>query len=87
MKVGLLVVICFLAGCAAQPSLEQLEEQALVTGNWSAVEARERTIQKRNSRAGIQCPKGYVGYCERRVVTENCACIDRRTFNSLMATN
>jgi len=84
MKVVFLLTVCILAGCAAGPSLEQLEQRALVTGDWSAVESRERSIQRRNMFTGIQCPDGFINYCETRVATLRCACIDRRTFNSLM---
>jgi len=87
MKVSMVLAICFLAGCAAQPSLEHLEQQALMTGDWSAVEARERSIQRRTNRAGIQCPTGYTGFCERFVVNERCTCINRRALHSLMTTN
>ena len=87
MRVVLILTACLLAGCASGPSLERLEERALVTGDWSAVEARERSIQRRAVRVGIQCPAGFVSYCETSMATERCACINRKTLSSLMAGN
>ncbi len=84
MRVILILAACVFAGCTAQPSLELLERQALVTGDWSAVEARERSMQWRNLRVGIQCPDGFINYCETRMTTKRCSCISRRSFDSLM---
>lgn len=84
MRAILLLAACVFAGCTAQPSLEQLERQALVTGDWSKVESRESNIQRRNKFAGIQCPDGLIGYCETRFASERCACVNRIAFNSLM---
>ena len=41
MKLMLLLGAVFLTGCVSMPTLEQLEEQAFLTGDWSAVEQRE----------------------------------------------
>ena len=84
MRVILILAACVFAGCTAQPSLEQLERHALVTGDWSAVESRERSIQWHNLRAGTLCPDGFVSYCETRVTTKRCSCISNRALNSLM---
>ena len=87
MRVVLILTACLLAGCASGPSLERLEERALVTGDWSAVEARERSIQRRAVRVGINCLAGFVSYCETSMATKRCACINRKTLSSLMAGN
>jgi len=86
MKVSLILAVSFLSGCGAVQSLEQLEEQALVTGNWSAVEARERSIQRRIESAPIQGPSGYYGLCELTAAAKRCACLSGRSFNSMMVT-
>jgi len=83
MRVILILAACVFAGCTAQPSLEQLERQALVTGDWSAVESRERSMQWRNLRVGIQCPNGFINYCETLMTTKRCSCVSNRAFNSL----
>lgn len=41
------LLLLFLCSCASQPSLEELKEQAVITGDWTQVEERERMIAKR----------------------------------------
>ena len=45
-------MLCFLAGYAGQTTLEELEDEAVVTGNWSKVEARERLLQQQDKKFG-----------------------------------
>lgn len=68
------IVIGLLAGCAAGPTLEELEARALVTGDWSLVEKREAQLARRN-RPTIHCPSGKVSYCESYVGQSRCGCI------------
>ncbi len=63
MKLMLLLGAVFLTGCVSMPTLEQLEDQALLTGDWSAVEQREKLIARRDSRRGMKCPTYMVAYC------------------------
>jgi hypothetical protein len=77
MKGIVLAALCVLAGCAAGPTLEELEAQAFVTGDWSLVEKRERQIERRNARQGVQCPVGYVAVCIQDLASERCNCVDR----------
>ena len=42
----MILALLFAAGCSAYVPLEQLEAEALVTGDWSKVEQRERTIAR-----------------------------------------
>ncbi len=65
-----------LVGCAGRPTLEELEKQALVTGNWSAVESREHLLLRRKMSAGSQCPTGEIGICTSMYVGDNrCKCV------------
>lgn len=80
----LLLALCLLAGCTAGPTLEQLEATALVTGDWSAVEARERSIQRRNMRSASYCPQGYVAVCEKWTTDERCSCVQQRQVFSVL---
>ena len=73
--IGNLILILMLGGCAALPTLEELEDQALLTGDWSQVEKRERTIARRQAEEPLDCVKGYVSYCETRIVNTRCSCV------------
>lgn len=73
------------AACAPLPTLEELESEALQTGDWTAVEKRERLIAKRNARRPLQCPTGTVSYCERHVGRLECQCVSRSTFGDVIA--
>jgi len=72
---GILVLLLMLGGCAAVPTLEELEDQALLTGDWSQVEKRERTIARRQAGEPLDCVEGYVSYCETRIVDTQCRCV------------
>jgi len=85
MKLMLLLGAVFLAGCVSMPTLEQLEEQALLTGDWSAVEQREKLIAKRDSRRGVKCPTGMIAYCEQRFGQKRCACVSKSEMTSLLS--
>ena len=80
MKIATVFVLFFLVGCAARPTLDELESQAFLTGDWSAVEARERSNARRAARYGIQCPSGYISYCENHFGRTECTCIKRNSF-------
>lgn len=76
MKIIGVFILGVLAGCSSYQTLEELEEEALVTGDWSAVEERERILAKRAIRHGLVCPAGSMSYCESWAgLKEKCACI------------
>jgi hypothetical protein len=64
-----------LGGCGSYQTLEQLEEEALLSGDWSKVEQRERLIANRAARTGMSCPDGLMRYCENRGTFDRCGCI------------
>ena len=76
---GIVVIcaLCVLAGCSTGPTLEQLEAEALVTGDWSLVEQREARIARRNQSDGISCPSGMVSYCQTYMAEKQCTCAER----------
>ena len=76
MKVMVLMGLCLIAGCGTYPTLEQLEAEALVTGDWSAVEQREFILERRRQRAGPNCPDGYIGFCSDRTIELRCTCVE-----------
>ncbi len=85
MKIATMFVIFLLVGCTAQPTMDELETQAFITGDWSAVEARERAIARRALRSGRQCPDGYIAYCEQNFSGTRCIC-QRRDSLSVVVT-
>jgi len=78
---GVFALVCF-AGCTASPTLQELEMQAFVSGDWTKVERREAALARRQSRSGALCPNGYVSYCEVSVGESKCTCVDRTELMS-----
>lgn len=84
MRGLVLLALCLLAGCTAGPTLEQLEAEAMITGDWSLVEQRERAIQRRESRQEIACPSGYTAVCESRLGDRRCICGKHENVRTLL---
>ena len=87
MKVIGLLSLLFLVGCAPMKSMEQLEADAMVTGDWSAVEERERAIARKAERQGVKlnCPTGYVSFCQTYAGLDRCGCVSRRGMQDMFA--
>lgn len=79
------VAVILLSGCSALKSMEQLEQEALVTGDWSAVEMREKQIARRNLKSTLQCPPGEIGYCDGSFGDNRCTCIDQDRINAFLS--
>lgn len=72
---GLMVLgVALLFGCAEHKTLEELELAALQSGDWTAVERRERAIEKRKARRGFVCGQGAIAVCETRGGDTRCEC-------------
>lgn len=82
-QVILIVSLLILSGCGTYVPMEELRAQALSTGDWTAVERRERTIANRNARTGLGCPAGTMAMCETGVDGEECYCVDRSTASRM----
>lgn len=76
-RLGILAGLLLVAACAPMTSLEELEAEALQTGDWSFVEERETLIAKRNSRRPRRCPNGQVSLCEKSVGLYRCQCVGK----------
>ena len=87
MKGIIVLALILLTGCASYQSLEQLEAQALVSGDWSAVERRERIIVRRKQRNSFQCPPDSIAYCEMGISTDRCTCVDADRMRSFLGGN
>ena len=72
---GLALLFLLLGGCGSYQTLEELERQAFVTGDWSEVNKRERIIAKRRNRMGLACGSGTTQYCESWGASERCTCV------------
>lgn len=85
MKGMALLILILLGGCGTYMSLEQLEATAMLTGDWSEVERRERIIARRNLSAGTQCPPGTVNVCQGRAASNRCTCIKSDVVRTLLS--
>lgn len=75
--------LVLLSACATGPTLEELEDQAMLTGNWAEVEKRERSLVARQARQGLQCPDGSISYCKGRYGGMRCTCMSAKAFACL----
>lgn len=85
---GIVVLGLALAACAPQQSLEELEMQAMLTGDWGQVEKRERSMRRKAQRLAEEnmvCPDGMVSVCEARFGDDRCSCIDRQVMREIFA--
>ncbi len=84
-RLGILGVLLLMVACAPMKSLEELEAEALRSGDWSLVEEREALIAKRNARRPLQCPGGQVSVCEKSVGRYRCQCIGKAAIMDAFA--
>ena len=84
MRILIVIAAFAIVGCAPTPSLEQLEAQAEVTGDWSDVERYERAMVRRETRNGRSCPTGQISYCEAYFGMEECRCVDGDKMNAYL---
>ncbi len=86
MKVlGVIAVLFCVTGCASVKSMEQLEYEASISGDWSEVEKRERIIARREEREGLSCPNGYISFCDSKAGAQNCGCVTRQGMRDIFA--
>ena len=73
--------LILLAGCAAVPTMDELEAEAMQTGDWAKVEERELAQTRRMGSAQAECPEGYALLCNSKaeVGNEKCKCVTRAT--------
>ena len=74
MKGLVLLLAVVLVGCAEFQTLEQLEMAALESGDWSAVEQRERLMEKRRAQRAMSCGRGRIKVCEYNGTGKQCFC-------------
>jgi len=76
MRFVVITVVCLLVGCSARPTLEELEAEALTTGDWEAVEKRERIDKKWGVvKTDSECRGDYIRLCQTKSAQEFCECV------------
>ena len=80
-SISIIFLVSLLAACASKPTLEELEKEALETGDWTAVEERQ-AMYKRQGRVqeGEQCKAGYAYLCDSKGELEECQCVSVRVI-------
>lgn len=73
MKSSILIVVFLLAGCGSTATLEELEEEAMISGDWSKVEKRERRLRQQNQ-VENDCDSGMTLVCYDKGAGEECMC-------------
>ena len=85
MRAIMVAGLVLLGGCAAQVPMAELEQQAMLTGDWSAVEKRERQIARRAARNAEDCGRGMVSYCVDTGGHERCSCITGQNLRDMFS--
>ncbi len=75
MKLLFLFALAIVIGCAPQPTLEELEDEAVSTGDWVTVERREELMKKELEVRAPGCPKGLNKYCIEEQSGVQCYCV------------
>ena len=75
MKFAILISLVIIVGCAPRPTLDQLEEEALVSGEWTTVERREEIVRKRRESTAPGCLVGYRKKCIEEQSGIQCYCL------------
>ena len=72
--ITVLLLALAISACASKPSLEELEEQAMVSGDWAAVEHREEMVKNRRLKSAPHCPRGQTKVCVENGSGIDCYC-------------
>ncbi len=75
MKFVILFTLVIVVGCAPRPTLEQLEDEAMATGEWTTVERREEVTKKRLEATAPGCPVGQSKHCIEEQSGIQCYCL------------
>jgi len=75
MKALRFFLFSVLCACSAQPSLEELEDEALVSGDWSKVASYEQKLERTGSANELDCPRQTVAVCRESGLSSKCSCV------------
>ena len=73
--ITVLLLSAVLAGCASRPALEELEQDALISGDWSAVESREGMLERRRAANATSCAARDTQICYEQGADNDCYCV------------
>lgn len=85
MRAIVLMGALLLSGCAVSVPMAELERQAMLTGDWSAVERRERQMARRAERNGPSCGRGMISYCVITGGDDRCTCIPGQSLRDVFS--
>jgi hypothetical protein len=79
----ILAMAVVIGGCSSRATMEELEKEALQTGDWSAVEQRQR-IDREMGRVDPEreCPSGESLLCQQKGEKEECQCVSSHLLRS-----
>ena len=76
-RLAVLGLLCVLAGCATRPTLDELEQEASKTGDWSKVERREARDKASLETTAPDCPEHLMKLCVKQGLHMTCSCVPR----------
>ena len=71
---GLLILLA-MGACADTRTLEELEQEPMQTGDWSAVERREKRMAEQAARKAAGCRVTETLFCEKLADVQRCYCV------------
>jgi len=74
MKIAGILLLVFLVACSNQPTLDELQAESARSGDWTAVEKRERMNERMSVQTESVCMDGYFNYCRVKGAQEICTC-------------
>ena len=83
MKTISVTLLLLLVGCA--PSTPDLIKQAHLTGDWTLVNARMESLERREAQQRLSCPRGTTEWCDGRFGRATCSCVRNDVSRSMMA--
>ena len=75
MKILSVLFVCTLVGCGGQRTLDELENEALNSGDWTEVEKREQLLARKSESQGQDCPEGLTNICFEQGIKASCECL------------
>ncbi len=82
-QITLIASLLILSGCGTYVPMEELRAEALISGDWTKVERRERSTANRMARTGLGCPAGTMALCETKIEGDECHCVYRSTASRM----